>query len=335
MKIFDINTIENVQLYPYFYFKEYVSFIRNVEKKDVIFFEDKFGNTVACKMWINKFLKLIQLTYPPLNKDGENLDKSQEDNFLNEWILFIKSNGMAHRIVQPENFAIFKSTPKYSIYAPFGTYYINLEKYTEVELFANLHSKNRNVIKNAERKSVFLKYGKECINDFYDLYKETMKRSNMFYQDISFFMDFYSNLNPYVICGVAYYEGIAQGALFIPYTKFGAFYLYGASKEKMETTGAVNYLHWDTMKFLKRIGVKRYDFVGARLSDVSKTKLEGIQKFKRRFGAELEKGYLWKMDLSKRECNFYDLLLNVKMKIGGKKAFLDIIDQENRKLYAD
>jgi aminoglycoside 3-N-acetyltransferase len=328
VKTINIDDIVNIHLYPYFYLKKYVALINESEGKNILFFTDEFGNTISCKIWVNKFLKIIQPTYPPLTKNGNRLSKKQEQDFLNKWVLFLVEKKIAHRITQPENFAIFKSFPRYSISASFGTYYIDLENNTEEELFKKLHPKHRNVIKNAEKNSVTLLYGKNFIEDFYLLYKQTMKRSNMFCQDISYFLNFYNNLGPSVICGVAYYNGIPQGGIFMPYTKFGAFYLYGSSAEKIEINGSINYLHWNTIKLLKQKGVKRYDFVGARLSDVSGTKLEGIQQFKKRFGAELEEGFLWKKDLDVFDCLVFDELIQFRYKLKKEKPLLDIIDEE-------
>jgi len=324
-----INSYKNSL--PFFYTKEYIAFIKKSENKNIIIFCDENKNTLVCKVWNNKFLKLLQPIYPPLNTNTIRLTEKEEQFFLEEFISFIKEKEIADRITQPENFAIFKTVPANSIKANFGTYFLDLENNTEENLFKYLHTKHRNVIKNAEKNNVVLKYGQECIDDFYMLYKQTMLRSNMYCQDKNYFKDFYSSFSANTICGVAYYNNIPQGGLFIPYTEFGAFYLYGASAEKIEINGAINYLHWNTIKLLKEKNVKRYDFVGARLSDVSGTKLEGIQQFKRRFGAMLEEGFLWKYDINKIKCNLYDVLLNIKIMASGNKLPLDIIDQENNK----
>ena len=328
MQIISVDKINNLHLFPYFYLKEYTLFIKETEGKDVVFWNDENGNTLVCKTWTNKFLKLLQPTYPPLNNKGERLSKKQEQNFLNDFLLFINKFKLAHRVVQPENFAIFKSVPKYAVSVPFGTYYINLEKYTEDELFGRIHPKHRNVIKNAEKNNVVVKYGYECINDFYVLYRQTMHRSNMYCQDVSYFTDLYKKLNQSSICGVVYCNNIPQGGLFSLYTGFGAFYLYGASAEKIDINGSINYLHWNTIKLLKQKGVKRYDFVGARLSDVSGTKLHGIQQFKQRFGAELETGFLWKKDINVFDCLVFDELIGFRAKLRNEKPLLDIIDEE-------
>lgn len=334
MKIADLTEIKKDNNHPFFYLKEYAFFIKELENRNIFCFTDESNNTIVCKAWKNKFFKLIQPIYPPLSSSNERLSKQQELEFLNKWVSFISNSGTADRVIQAENFAIFKAYPQQGVFAPFGTFYLDLEKNTEQNLFEKLHVKHRNVIRNAEKNGVELRYGKDCIKDFYMLYKQTMKRSNMYCQEISYFEKFYSEMQQTTICGVAYFNSIPQGGLFMPFTKFGAFYLYGASNEKIEINGSVNYLHWNTIKLLKEKGVKRYDFVGARLSNVSGTKLEGIQQFKKRFGAELEEGFLWKIDLNKNKCDIYDALLSVKTRLRGKEIPLDIIDQENRKTYA-
>jgi len=331
LKIINTDIFKNSDQCPYFYSGAYDSFLAKEEAKKLVIISDENNNTIACKLWKNKFLNFLQPVYPPLNIDSIRLPENEEQIFLNNLIAFIKERKIADRITQPENFAIFKATPVHATKAKFGTYFIDIEKYSEEDLFKNLHTKHRNVIKNAEKNNVVIKYGQACIEDFYMLYKQTMLRSDMYCQDISYFKEFFLSFPENMMCGVAYHNNIPQGGLFIPYTKFAAFYLYGASAEKTEINGAINYLHWNTIKLLKQKRVKRYDFVGARLSDVSGTRLEGIQQFKKRFGSELEQGYLWKQDINKTKCTLYDKLLGIKIAAKGSKMPLDIIDQENNK----
>jgi len=337
MKLFSItdflknNSIKENN-FPFFYSSRHEEFLNKFENKKSILICDAQLNSMACKIWKNKFIEILQPMYPPLNTEGKRLSEIEEENFLNDFTSYIHKNKIAQRITQPENFAIFKCAPDKSVRVPFGSYYLNLENQTETELFEKLHSKNRNVIRNAEKNNVQLKYGIEVLEDFYFLYEQTMGRSNMYCQKISYFKDFFSLMPDNIICGVAYYNDKPQGALFIPYTNFGSFYLYGASSEQKEINGSINYLHWNTIKLLKEKGVKRYDFVGARLSDVSGTKLEGIQQFKERFGAELDKGYLWKMNLNKFDCFVFDFLILLKHKLHNLTPPLDIIDEELLKI---
>ncbi|MEO8762225.1 MAG: peptidoglycan bridge formation glycyltransferase FemA/FemB family protein [Bacteroidia bacterium] len=331
MKILNRDTLTNINSYPYFYYSSYALFVKQSEKKNIIIFVDENKNTICCKLWKNKFLNYVQLIYPPLDKNAERVFEKDEKLFLENLIEYFIKNKLCNRICQPENFAIFNTVPDDAISSPFGTYVLNLSEYTKDELFKKLHTKHRNVIKNAEKNNVELKYGRKYIDDFYLLYKQTMQRSNMYCQDISYFQNFYNSMPDNIICGVAYYNNIPQGALFMPFTKYSAFYLYGASAEKMEINGVITYLHWNTIKMLKEKDVKRYDFVGARLSDVTGTKLHGIQQFKERFGGTLEKGFLWKMDINKLKCVLFDTLVNLKLKVIRIDIPKDIIDQELEK----
>src|SRR4030095_8023638 len=111
------------------------------------------------------------------------------------------------------------------------------------------------------------------------------------------------------LCATVYdAEGTALGGVFIAYTRYAAFYLHGGSTPDIAVPGAIRLLHWEAIRRLMNEGVQRYDFVGARLSDVSGTKLEAIQRFKSRFGSELVRGEIWKMDVSRSRTALYDSL---------------------------
>jgi len=318
--------------FPYFYSEAYNVFTNKFEGKELFITADPEGNTMVCRKWKNKFLVIIQPLYPPLNAVGERLTESEEKNFLENFAKFISSGKLAHRITQPENSAIFKEVPDSSIRAPFGTYYLDLANNTEQKLFEGLHSKHRNVIRNAEKNNVEIKYGMEVIKDFFTMYEQTMRRSGKYCQPLSYFESIYNQMPQNIVCGVAYYNGKSQGGLFMPYSSFGAFYLYGASAETIEINGAINFLHWETIKLLKSKGIKRYDFVGARLTDVRESKLGGIQQFKERFGAQLEKGLLWKLDINRSYCRLFDSMVSFKLKLKGIKPPQDIIDEELAKI---
>ena len=61
-------------------------------------------------------------------------------------------------------------------------------------------------------------------------------------------------------------------------------------------------------------------------------KLADIQRFKSRFGARLDVGYLWKMDLSRKHCVAFDSLLRLRNAVHGRFSGRgDLIDQERSK----
>ncbi|MFI5151520.1 MAG: lipid II:glycine glycyltransferase FemX [Bacteroidia bacterium] len=274
------------------------------------------------------FLTIIQILHPPL-KNGQRLEGEEELVFLEKFLSRAGKDKWADRISQPPTHVVFKSAPLKTVSAGFGTWYLSLAEKDEAELWNGLHGKHRNVIRNAENKGVVIKEGVDQLRTFYSLYTPTMNRAGMSPEPFSEFQALSDALNPgHLICAVAYFNEKPLGALLMPYSAYGAYYVYGASAEDMEINGAMNYLHWHMILKMKALGVQRYDFVGARLSNVAGTRLGGIQQFKLRFGCTLESGLIWKADLNMFKCRAYDLLVKMYWKLKGVRLRGDIIDQE-------
>ncbi len=317
-----LKTAIKINEFPVFYFE-------NLQNYKISFILID-GAIIPFTLKKNYFLQVCQFLFYPL-KFNKRLPETDEKNILEICVNYFKEQRCIDRIIPPSNYVIFKAVPDKSIFCEFGTYDINLEMPVET-IWNNIHSKHKNVIRNAEKNNVQISYGKNTLNDFYQLYQKTMIRSNMYCESKNHFSELMDKFSNNIICGVAYVNGNPVGGLFIPYSQYGAYYTHGASADTTIVNGAINYLHWNTMKVLKEKGVLRYDFVGARLSDVSGTKLSGIQQFKYRFGANLEKGFLWKKDLNILRCFIYDKLLLFKTIVKGTIYPLDIIDQERNKL---
>ena len=225
-------------------------------------------------------------------------------------------------VMQPSTNVLFSFYPQKAIYAPFGSYKLDLTL-KEEELWSNLHSKHRNVIRNAEKKGIVIEENKYEINELHSLMTETFARSNMGFISKEEFTEQIDSLGKNVKVFIARTsEGVIQGCAVFPYSQFGAYYLHGGSISK-PLTGAMNFLHWKAILSFKEEDVETYDFVGARISPGKGTKLDGIQKFKARFGATLEEGYLWKYPVKKWK---YKLFTQVYKFLKKKEG--DIIDQE-------
>lgn len=277
------------------------------------------------------FLKSLKILFPPLGQSGETLTKEYEEVIMNNFLIYAKNELNIDRITQGETWGIFTSFPNGANYCSFGSYVLNLENSTVEDVLKEIHPKNRNVIKNAINKGVQVVCGEQYIPEFYNLYFDTMTRNNLNVEPLSYFIKL-NETEVECYCALSYYNDTPVGALFIPITKNGAFYLYGASSNANPVNGAVNYLHLHTIEYLISMHVRVYDFVGARVSPDSGSKHEGIQRFKERFGANLKIGYLWKIDLKKNKCQVFDFLLKLKFKLKGINYAGDIIDQEQRRL---
>lgn len=264
---------------------------------------------------------------------GERASSEIESEIYGQFLKRIRSHRMCDRIMPGFNYNISKVIPEGAKGVPFGSYQLDLKNKSCAEILSGMHSKHRNVVRNAEKNNVVIKEGEECFDDFYYIYSETMRRNNMYLESKQELYSFFKSLtSDNCYCAVAYHQNVIQGAVLIPYTKNIACYVFGASSVNQTVNGSVNYLHYKAICYFIAKGVGVYDFVGARLSDVSGTRSEGIQKFKERFGADLFRGYIWKYDINPIKCKIFDKLLYLNAKLRRVNLKGDIIDQEWKKV---
>ena len=254
----------------------------------------------------------------------DDLNVEEEKSFLNSAVEYFRSIG-AHLIIPGTTNAIFRTYPDGAIAAPYGTHLIDLTQ-SEETLWNNVHSKHRNVIRNAGKKGVRFISGLENVDATYDLVEETFKRSAMPFMSRDSFKRIADALGEQVRVFVAEYQGTIQSAAMIPFSDFRAYYVYGGTTAD-PLTGASNMLQWEAIKYFRSIGVKSYDFCGARINPEKGSKQEGIMKFKERFGPKFVQGYMWKLSLAPLKSAVYSL--GVRLLRGG-----DIVDREHHKLGA-
>jgi FemAB family len=251
-----------------------------------------------------------------------NLTIEEEKVFLNNVINYFRNAG-ADMIIPATTNTIFKTYPDGADAAPYGSYIIDLTQSEEV-LWANLHSKHRNVVRNAMKKGVEIVDGIEFMETAHTIIRDTLKRSKIGFMGWNEFKCFFHGLNENIKILIANHEGIAQGCAVIPYSQHSAYYLYGGSIPH-PLSGAMNLLQWEAIKMFRNMGVQRYDFVGVRINPSEGSKQEGLMTFKQRFGGNMVKGFMWKYSLSPLKYAVYSQA--VKYLRGG-----DIVDAERHKL---
>lgn len=248
------------------------------------------------------------------------LSISQEKVFLNKCLELLRKIGVDFCSQSPTH-VVFNSFPEGSKFANFGTYFVCLGL-PEEELWSRVHLKHRNVILNAKKKGVRIKFGDiDNILPIYSMLENTMGRSKMKFIPLNAFMKIINGISENIEIVSAYYGEQLQGCAIFLFNRYGAYYLYGGSSGQ-QLLGSMNLLHWEAMKTFKSRGIKLYDFVGARLRPMPGSRLEGIQRFKSRFGAQIKSGYLWKKPTTKIGYIYFIL----KPIISWKNK--DIIDQE-------
>lgn len=157
----------------------------------------------------------------------------------------------------------------------------------ENELFSGIHSKHRNVIRKAVKNGLLfreLSVNTENLKRYYDVSVETYKRSSG--KNVPF-VEFQNYANTGLLrLFVVESENSIEAASSMLVSQDMAIYWHGASVNHT-AAGASNLLHWETMKKLKREGVQFYDFGGIAKEGSQNQKIEGINRFKMRFGGDL------------------------------------------------
>jgi lipid II:glycine glycyltransferase (peptidoglycan interpeptide bridge formation enzyme) len=276
-------------------------------------------------------LRMIRFPVQTFFPEGD-IGAEEEKTFLNSAVNYFLSTGAD--VIIPATFnTVFRTYPEGALVAPYGSYILDLLQ-SEESLWNNLHSKHRNVIRSATKKGVVILEGPEHIETAFRLVQDSFKRSAKgttgrlrigFRLDYDSFKRQVQNFGENVLVLVAEHEGIAQGCAVIPFSKHSAYYMHGGSLPT-PVTGAMNLLQWEAIRLFHQLGVRQYDFFGARIDPERGSKVEGIMKFKERFGGQFIQGYMWKFPLRAFKYQLYSFAALVRN--GG-----DVVDQEKHKLY--
>lgn len=287
---------------------------------------DDFGRSVG--FVIKKkyhFWKLLQIP-GPISGIREDLPLEEQKKFYNDAITVIKKQYSIDEIANI-NTSPTVVYPQDSVYCKFGSYIIDLTQ-SEEELFSGLHSKHRNVVRKAEKDGLIVDFGPQYLEECAKLMDDTFKRQNG-YSNASKELQTLMKLNDHCDFWVVKDGNELQGCAILLWDKYSSYYLHGGSASHTHS-GAMNLLHWKAILKMKERGVHYYDFVGARLNPEEGSKLEGIQRFKSRFGGPMKVGYLWRVDLKPFKMKLYRFLMSTYFKLKGA-AYSDIIDTERAK----
>ena len=294
---------------------------------------DDSGNLVCILPYsvIQKAIfRLVRFPTQTIVKNG-NMNEDDERKFLRKAVNYFRSIG-GDVIIPPTVNTVFNAYPEGALAAPYGSHIIDLSK-GEESIWNKVHSKHRNVIRNAAKKGVEIKSGPEYIETAYHLVKDSFSRSSgglmgkvrlEMRMDFNSFSDQIIGFGDYVKIFVAEHEGTVQAAVVIPYSQHCAYYMHGGSISH-PLTGAMNFLQWETIRTFAQQGVHYYDFCGARIDPEKGSKAEGIIKFKERFGGNLKTGFTWKYALNPIKYYLYSRAARIRS--GG-----DVVDQEGHKL---
>jgi len=307
--------------------KDFKSLLPIVASKEFLSSKsDKFGwfindNFILPYIIEQKFIfKRLIFTYSIIKINDKNISQKE---FLNEVVKLSKTLDIDF-VYQPYAFAIFKEVPNNCTFIPFGTYQVDLTK-SEDELFKNLHSKHRNVIRKALKNKLIISTNNK--DESYNLIKDTLIRQQQPYMSKDAINNLENKLNNNICFYTIKNNNFLEGSAIIIYNKHEAYYLLAGSSIKT-SAGAMNLLIWQIMLDMKNLDVKTFDFVGARINPQVGSKFEGIQRFKSRFGSTLKMGYLWKIPIKPFKYKLFRFVTWSYYKLKNKSYMGDIIDQE-------
>lgn len=122
--------------------------------------------------------KVAMLPVEYVSIQNQHIESAKE--FLNKIVFYLKNIKKVHWIGPTSTSAFFMAYPDKSEWIPFGSHVVDLSQ-TEDTIWANIHSKHRNVIRKAEKAGLNIIFGnsEQLIEDFSYLDKITWKRSGM------------------------------------------------------------------------------------------------------------------------------------------------------------
>jgi hypothetical protein len=253
---------------------------------------------------------------------GEELAVQEEKSFLNSAVEYFRSI-RADMIIPATTNTIFRTFPDGADAAPYGSYVINLSQPEDI-LWRNIGKITRQNINTAKKNGVTVQTGIEHLDAAYALTLDTFKRSKLPFMNHDAYKRYVLGLAENGKIMIAYYQGVAQSCTLYAFSNYCAYAVYGGNIEGTHQ-GAMKLVQWESIRLFNNLGVKRFDFVGARINPEKGSKQDALSSFKKRFGATLREGYMWKYSLNPLKYRLY--CLAARLRSGG-----DIVDAERHKL---
>jgi hypothetical protein len=250
------------------------------------------------------------------------IDLLEEKSFLNHVIQYFRKIRM-DVIIPATNNSIFRTFPDGADAAPYGTYAIDLQQPDDV-LWKNIGKITRQNISTAQKDGVLIREGLEYLEPAYNLIRETFSRSKLEFMNYDAFHRFAHGLGENGKLLKAEYQSIAQSYCLFGFSNYCAYAIY-AGNIFPQHQGAIKLMQWEAIRLFRSFGVRKFDFVGARINPEKGSKQDSINMMKKRFGAILSEGYMWKYSLRPWRSFLYSI--GVRLLRGG-----DIVDQEAHKL---
>lgn len=266
-------------------------------------------------------LRFVRFRVETIAVDGE-LSIDEEKAFLNSAVKYFRSIG-AGVIIPATTNSIFRTYPDGADVAPYGSYIIDLTQ-SEDNLWRSIDRIMRQNIKTAMKKGVTIRDGSNDLGLAHKLIVETFQRSKLPFMGFEEFKHFVQGLGNNSKILIADCDGVPQSYVVFGFSDYCAYAIYAGNIDNQQQ-GANKLLYWEAIRLFKSLGIQRYDFVGARINPEKGSKQESINALKKRFGAQLKQGYIWKYSINPLMFKLY--CIAARWRSGG-----DIVDAERHKM---
>jgi hypothetical protein len=256
---------------------------------------------------------------------GEVINLIEEKSFLNSVVQYLRLQ-KADVIIPPTTNCIFRTYPDGAVAAPYGSYIIDLSLPEEI-LWKNIERITRQNIKRAIKIGITIEKEDNNLEPIYNLIRNTFKRSRLPFMDFASFVRYVKGLGEYGLILKAMLAGSLQSCVLFAFSNYCSYAVYAGNAPEL-APGANKLLYWEAIRYFKSLGIKKYDFVGARINPEKGSKQEALSIFKKHFGGKLIQGFIWKYALNGFKYHLYQIAARIRS--GG-----DLVDAEKHKLRVD
>ena len=307
----EVVTFEAIQNPPIVFSKEFFRYLNSAIDGERIFLAHK--NAIMPIILKNKlFFKIGYCSHPPL-KGGCKLTEEEEVDFFCELGAFLKRSKLIDFIVAPIHIENFSHIPVDGVGHKIGIIRLSLKNKSEDEIFSSFKSMYRNLIRKALKEDVSVKFGMDCFDDFYNLYREKLVLENASYDSYEVVKNLAISLDKkgQMICAVAYYNKMPNAGVLNIQDGKNAYYLWAGTANNAHA-GSLRLLHWEIIKIYLEKGIENYRMGAAREGDLLNEKHARLLAFKTGFGCEVDEGFHFTFISNKWKFKLYTILLNLK-----------------------
>lgn len=293
------------------------------------FVSDKFVLPFAVDSRLRKLgFRRIVLTCEPVSLLLESTSE-EERAFLDDVLrLCAEGKQIGGDSISAQANAVFRSVPSTSDSLPWGSYIVDLTK-SETAIFDSFDSAHKNRIRKGIRDGVVIRTTTD-LNTIYQNVKETMVRQNLLFFPSRHYLDeLQRRLKASITFYVAEHANRLQGSAVVVHNHNGAFYYYGGSISE-PSPGSLTLMQFEIIKDLKTKNIPVYDLMGARLTTGNDAKIDGIQRFKRRFASGMRTGLCFRTILNPMRHRLMIAAVKSFFFLKGARYDGDVFDQTRR-----